>query len=240
MSSEPTTPFAPESWVHSVCSPPFTIQESQMSVDQTQPSSESCSNGGSEFQDHSKSLRDAQGLIQGPVQQRPVGVGPWIGESRLPGDRTLSAARASDGLVPNMNDEIPPPASQASTPSSTKRRNKAQMSEKSDINPYVCGCCGYTYPSENELNKHIRREHDGKVRPYKCQHDDCELAFFYPKDLQRHIDSIHLRHRHRHRFLCRNNECQRVFKREDNRRKHERQKHGLAHVMSRSSSSQAS
>lgn len=236
MSSEPTTPFAPESWVHSVRSPPFTMQDSQMGVDQTQPSSESCSNGGSEFQDHSKSLRDAQGLFQGALEQRPVGIGPWVGESRLPGDRTLSAATTSDGPVPVMNDEIPPPASQASTRSSKKRRIKAQMSEKSDKNPYDCGCCGKTYPSENELNKHIQREHRGKEHPYKCQYEDCEWNFIYPKDLQRHIDSIHLENR----FLCRKNKCPSVFKREDNRRRHERQKHGLTDVMSRSSSSQAS
>lgn len=236
MSSEPTTPFVPESWVHGIWSPPFTIQESQVGVDQTQPSSESCRNGGSEFQDHSKSLGDAQGLFQGPVEQRLVGVGDWIRESRLQGDRMLSTEATSDGFDLVINDEIPPPASQASTPSSTKRRTKAQMLEKSDTNPYVCCCCSKTHPSENELNKHMRREHDGKEHPYKCQYEDCALSFVYPKDLQRHIDSVHLGHR----FLCRINECQSILSREDNRRRHERQKHGLTHVMSRSSSSQAS
>ena len=236
ISSEPTTPFVPEAWVHGVWSPPLTVQESQTSVDQTQPSSEFCSNGGSEFQDHSKSLRGAQSLIQGPVEQLPVGVGLWIGESRLPGDRTLTAATTSDGLDPVKTDEIPPPASQASTSLSTKRRTKAQMSEKSDKNPHLCDRCSNTYPSNNELNRHIRSKHIRQKHPHKCPHEDCELTFRYPKDLRRHNGSIHLGHR----FCCRDKECGSVFSREDNRDRHEREKHGQTHATSRSSSSQAS
>lgn len=207
-----------------------------MGIDQTQPSSASCSNDGSGFQDHSKLPRNAPSLSQGPVEQRLVGVGPWVEESRLPGDRLMSAAATSDGLDPVMNDQIPPPASQASTSSSAKHRTKAQMSEKSDKNPYVCNNCGNTYSSNNELNRHIRCKHTRQKHPHKCPHEECGLAFRYPKDLQRHLDSIHLRHR----FFCRNDECQSAFPRKDNRRRHEREIHGLTDALSLSSSSQAS
>ncbi|KAI6876434.1 hypothetical protein KC338_g204 [Hortaea werneckii] len=88
-SSAPTTPSLPNSWAQDFWSDPIAIQESRVGVDQAQTSSGSCSNDGNEFQDHAKLLRDAPSLFPGPVEQGPVGVGPWMGESRVPGDRTL-------------------------------------------------------------------------------------------------------------------------------------------------------
>lgn len=236
-SSAPTTPSLPNSWAQDFWSDPIAIQESRVGVDQAQTSSGSCSNDGNEFQDHAKLLRDAPSLFPGPVEQGPVGVGPWMGESRVPGDRTLSAATTGDGLAPVINDKIPPPASQASILSSASRRTQAQMLEKSDKNPYPCDSCGYTYPSNSELNKHVRHKHIGKERRYKCQHGDCGQPFVYPKNLRRHVRSKHLKNGW---FLCQDETCQTVFPRKDNRDRHERKIHGLIRETCQSSSSQAS
>ena len=49
----------------------------------------------------------------------------------------------------------------------------------------ICPICEASYPKQSELNRHIRRVHEGKKLPYECS--DCEFDTLQEKLLEKHM-----------------------------------------------------
>ncbi|KAK6391450.1 hypothetical protein LTR65_004614 [Meristemomyces frigidus] len=178
------------------------------------------------------------------VSQNPTNVAMWNRQPRAALDRT-TAITAYPAWVADPPIAPPISASQHSSGQKFLWRTRAQLRDSTDSsNQCRCDLCKQHYPTMTDLRKHIQRYHaDIASRPKPCRVDGCPWRFSFPREVDRHMSSLHpdqLPEVARH--YCRYDGCaysERGFPRKDNRDRHERvHREGDSQPMSRSSSSQ--
>ena len=98
-----------------------------------------------------------------------------------------------------------------------KRGGPKGHNTKPDM-PYKCEICGSGHRYRLYLQNHMRRNHSGKQREQMC--DKCEKSFYEKKELQSHIEVVHLNIK---KFQC--ELCGQKSSSNGNRRKHMWKKH---------------
>ena len=85
-------------------------------------------------------------------------------------------------------------------------------SPRNDSSKLSCGQCGQLFTLPNNLNRHVRRYHTGKML-YTC--DICEKNLTSPDNLKRH-KKTHMKVKEKHK--C--SKCEKTFGRKDNLKRH--------------------
>lgn len=130
--------------------------------------------------------------------------------------QNIGTYHSATHIVQSINSTQESPVQSDSTESIRKQTAPRTRRKNLQLN---CGSCVKIFTRRCDLNKHAKTH----KRAFKCTVAGCDntLGFALPKDLRRHIDTIH----RKSTFTCDFPNCGQTFSRSDNCQRHVEEKH---------------